>query len=109
MSRPGSSGYSLTPAAREDLREIQAFLRKQSAAAAKTVIAGIREQIRKLAAAPGIGHLREDLSTEPLRFWSVWSYLIVYRVETERLEVVRVLHGSRDVESLLQESREEDG
>jgi len=49
-----------------------------------------------------LGHLRADLADESLRFWQVYSYLIVYRAEADPLQVVRVLHASRDVRTLLQ-------
>ncbi len=48
-----------------------------------------------------MGHLRQDLADEPLRFWAVYSYLIIYREDSDPLEIVRVLHGARDVKSLL--------
>ena len=48
-----------------------------------------------------MGHLREDLAREPLRFWPVYSYLIIYRPDSRSLEIVRVLHGARDVKNLL--------
>jgi antitoxin ParD1/3/4/toxin ParE1/3/4 len=55
----------------------------------------------KLARTPGMGHLREDLADEPLKFWPVYSYLIIYRPETRPLQIVRVLHGARDLRRLL--------
>lgn len=51
---------------------------------------------------PAIGHLREDLTDEPLRFWPVRRYLIVYRSDSDPLEIVRVLSAYRDVKKLLQ-------
>ena len=30
----------------------------------------------------GIGHTREDLTSRPVKFWSVYSYLVVYDPET---------------------------
>lgn len=55
----------------------------------------------RLAKTPGIGHLRADLADRRHRFFLVYSYLIVYRFETKPLQVIRVLHASRDVQSLL--------
>jgi antitoxin ParD1/3/4/toxin ParE1/3/4 len=57
--------------------------------------------MRRLAQMPGLGHLREELSDEPVRFFPVYSYLIIYRPETDPLEIVRVLHGARDVHTIL--------
>jgi antitoxin ParD1/3/4/toxin ParE1/3/4 len=48
-----------------------------------------------------MGHYRSDLSSEPLRFWRVREYLVIYRSETRPLEIVRVLHSKRDVQTLL--------
>lgn len=62
-----------------------------------------REAFRKLTEQPGIGHIREDLTDEPFCFWSVGAYLIIYRPDTAPLEILRVLHGSRDLTSLLEE------
>ena len=51
---------------------------------------------------PGLGHLREDLADEPLRFWPVYAFLIIYR-PARPLEVLRVLHAARDVRRLLED------
>ena len=59
--------------------------------------------MRKLAEHSGMGHLREDLADEPLRFWAVYSYLVIYRAEMRPIQVIRVLHGSRDVQRILSE------
>ena len=57
---------------------------------------------QRIATSPGIGHLREDLTVEAVRFWPVGRYLIVYRVEKKPPEIVRVLHGARDVAAILE-------
>jgi len=54
-----------------------------------------------LAEMPGKGHVREDLTDDEVLFWPVYRYLVVYRPGTAPLEVVRVLHGARDVERIL--------
>jgi plasmid stabilization system protein ParE len=50
---------------------------------------------------PGIGHGREDLTERPPRFWSVFSYLVVYDPASVPLTVIAVLHGARDLKKLL--------
>jgi len=50
---------------------------------------------------PGIGHYRTDLADEPLRFWRIRNYLIIYRSEAKPIQIVRVLHGARDVQAIL--------
>jgi plasmid stabilization system protein ParE len=50
---------------------------------------------------PGIGYFRTDLADRRHRFYLVHPYLIVYRSESKPLQVIRVLHAARDVQSLL--------
>ncbi len=96
------SRYVLTPSAKADLVDIFEYIRFDKPKAAKRVIDKIREAIRRLARTPNIGHVREDLADKTIRFWPVHSYLIVYRPETRPLQVLRVLHGARDVRRILE-------
>lgn len=63
----------------------------------------IRERILFLARNPDAGHGRKDLTDIPVRFFPIYSYLIVYRAETKPLQIVAILHGRRDVEKVLKE------
>lgn len=95
--------FVLTPLAKEDLDEIYEYIRKDNPDAALRVLNSLRNAMRKLAEMPEMGHFRRDLSDEPFRFWSVYSYLIIYAPESRPLQVVRVLHGARDIRSILEE------
>jgi toxin ParE1/3/4 len=57
--------------------------------------------ILKLANNPGVGHFRDELADKRRRFLLVYSYLIVYRHETKPVQIIRVLHAARDVQSIL--------
>jgi antitoxin ParD1/3/4/toxin ParE1/3/4 len=93
--------FVLTPLARHDLEEIWDYLARDNPQAAERVLTRIEAIIRKLARTPGMGHLREDLADRCHRFFLVYSYLIVYRAGTRPLEIIRVLHASRDIRDLL--------
>lgn len=54
-----------------------------------------------LAGNPGIGHSRADVTQRPVKFWGVFSYLVVYDPASDPLPIVAVLHGARDVEQIL--------
>lgn len=97
-------GYVLSPAATADVEQIEAFLDEHAPHATDAVLARIRAAMRRIASTPGIGHLRKDLADEPLRFVAVWSYLIVYRLRSP-VEIVRVVHGARDVARALRRRR----
>jgi toxin ParE1/3/4 len=96
--------YVLAPEAALDLVQIWRYLKKQSSVGiADRVESVIRDRIIFLASNPGAGHARKNLTDEAVKFFPVYSYLIVYRPETSPLQVVSILHGRRDVEQLLRD------
>ena len=54
---------------------------------------------------PGIGRTRPELDTN-LRSFVVGRYVIFYLPVSSGIEIVRVLHGARDIATLF---REEEG
>jgi toxin ParE1/3/4 len=93
-----SARYVLAPEAALDLVQIWRYLKKQSGVAvADRVESVIRDKIVFLARTPGAGHWNENLTDETVKFFPVYSYLIVYRPETKPLQVVSILHGYRNV------------
>ncbi|MBI1785987.1 MAG: type II toxin-antitoxin system RelE/ParE family toxin [Acidobacteria bacterium] len=65
------------------------------------MIAEFRQSFRFLAKMPGTGHTRQDLTKQPVLFWPVRSYLIIYRAGIQPLEIVAVLHGKRNLRRVL--------
>ena len=97
------SHYLLSALARFDLAEIWEYYAAdlQNLEVADRIRDEFFDAFTKLAQTPGIGHLRRDLAAEDIRFWKVRQFLIVYRIRGDRLEIVRVLHGARDVRNIL--------
>jgi toxin ParE1/3/4 len=94
--------YILAPEAARDLVQIWHYIKEQSSVEmADRVESAIRERIVLLAGAPGAGHWRRDLTDEAVKFFPIYSYLIVYRQETKPLQIVSILHSHRDVEKIL--------
>jgi plasmid stabilization system protein ParE len=93
--------YQLTPSARQDVDRITDFIAEDNVEAALRVHDALEEAFRHLAERPEMGHARADLTARPVRFWSVYSYLIVYDPASSPLTIVAVLHGARDVEHIL--------
>lgn len=97
-------GYILAPEAARDLVSIWRYIKKQSSLEmAARVESEIRDRVVLLAKTPGLGHWRKDLTDEPVKFFPVYSFLVVYRPETKPLQVVAILHGRRDVERVLKQ------
>jgi toxin ParE1/3/4 len=95
-------GYILSPEAEQDLLEIRAYyLTQANARVTRYVMSEITRAFRFLAATPGAGHVRADLTDEPVKFWSVFSYLIAYDPAMQPLGIARVRHGSQDLGALF--------
>ncbi|HZE23027.1 MAG TPA: type II toxin-antitoxin system RelE/ParE family toxin [Blattabacteriaceae bacterium] len=97
-----SGRYLLAPEAATDLVEIWRYVKKQSSSEmADRVESVILDRIGFLVKNPGAGHWRRNLTEQPVKFFPVYSYLVVYRPETKPLQVVSILHGRRDVQQIL--------
>ena len=94
-------GFVLTPPAKKDVNDIWDYIADDNLDAADRVLHALETAMVKLAKNPATGHWREELSDKRHRFFLVYSYLIVYRHETKPLQIIRVLHASRDVQSIL--------
>lgn len=95
------SRYLLTKPALADIEEIVGYIAKDKPGVAKRVGDRFASTFDVLAKNPELGHLREDLTMRPVRFWPVFSYLVVYRAETKPLQILRVLSEYRDLAALL--------
>lgn len=96
------SGFRLTSQAARDLAGIgHHLLLDAGEETSRRVRRRLREEMARLGRTPGIGHSRPDLTERPLLFHTVYSYAIIYRANDEGIEVVRVLHHSRDLRGLL--------
>jgi plasmid stabilization system protein ParE len=93
--------YVLGTGAELDLDEIWEYIANDSIEAADRWIAKLFDAFEKLARTPGMGHKRENLTAYPVLFWPVGAYLVIYRVQTEFLEIVAVTQGARDIPSFL--------
>src|SRR5258708_1065734 len=96
--------YQLTPEAVSDLLDICDFISQDNPEAANRVEDAVLRACDLLASSPLAGRVRKDLTPLPLRFWVVQPYsmyLIVYDPEKTPLQIIRVLHGGRDLPSVL--------
>lgn len=93
--------FILTPRAKQDINDIWNYIANGNVDAADRVLDALDNAMIKLAKNPGIGHRRDELTDKRHRFFLVYSYLIVYRHETKPLQIIRVLHAARDVQSIL--------
>ena len=93
--------YVLNVAAELDLDEIWEYIAQDNLDAADRWIGKLFDAFQLLAQTPTIGHKREDLTPLPVLFWPVGAYLILYRVQSEWIEIVAVTQGARDIPTFL--------
>jgi len=86
----------ISPRAESDLSEIWHYISEDNPEAAEGVLAKIKLTIINLANSPKMGHRRDNFSPG-LRSFPVGLYLVFYREMRDRMEVVHVLHGARDI------------
>ncbi len=97
--------FRLTGPAQWDLREIRVYISRDSPTAAARQVRLIRERCQRLAERPGIGYPRDELGSG-IRGFTVGAYVILYRKSPDGIQVVRVLHGARDIEAIFREGGE---
>jgi toxin ParE1/3/4 len=89
-----------TRRAEADLVDIWIYIAADSPAAAERVIRRLEAAEGRLAQFPEMAPLREEL-LPGVRAWAVGEYLIFYRVDPDAVEILRILHGARDLGDLL--------
>ena len=95
------SAYILSPDALQDLEDIWDFIAFDNPSAADRLEDEFFNAFEKLARQPRMGHSRLDVTERDVRFWPSGSYLVVYREHPAALQVLAVLHGSRDVPEVI--------
>jgi toxin ParE1/3/4 len=89
-----------SPLAEEDFREIWRYIAQDNPDAADALLRRIDEKLLLYSDHPRMGTSRESWSPG-LRSFPVGRYIVFYRIVSEGIELVRVLHGMRDLPSLF--------
>jgi toxin ParE1/3/4 len=92
-----------TAQAEEDLIDIWLYIANDDVRAADRLLDEIEGNFSLLAEQPRLGPARPDIAPA-LRYLPVRRYLILYREIADGVEIVRVVHGARDVQALMADS-----
>ena len=84
-----------SPEAIEDIESIASYIERDSLWYAKVVASRIIEMAESIPEYSEIGRIVPEIGDVTIRERFVFSYRIIYRVETERVLVIAVIHGSR--------------
>lgn len=91
--------HSLSPRAEADLIDIADYIMQENPSAALRLIERIENACTMLGDNPLLGRSRPDIAPDA-RSWSVGHYLILYRRMPSGAEIVRVIHGARNLDNL---------
>lgn len=97
------------PRAKADLVDQFAYIAEDNLDAGHRFLVAAEETIQLLCEMPGIGQLRYDISNPRLvglrsrRIPGFENYLIFYRSIEGSIEIIRVMHGARDLPNVLEE------
>jgi toxin ParE1/3/4 len=92
----------ISPEALQDAGDIRGYIAMDNPEAADRVVQAFEASAALLATLPELGPCKPRL--RGLRLWVVTefpSYLMFYRMREGQVEIVRVLHGARDLQSIL--------
>ncbi len=94
--------FFLSKLAEIDLDDIWLYIARDSPENASDFIDSLTERFPVLAENPELGRARPDLD-DTVRVHPVGSYLILYRPRLAGIEIIRVLHGGRNILRLLRD------
>jgi toxin ParE1/3/4 len=93
-----------TPTSRSDLREMWSYIAERNLHAADAQLRLVEEKILFLSDNPRAGPARPELRPR-IRSFPVGSYLIFYCPIRGGIELIRVLHGARNLRRLFKRRR----
>ena len=88
--------------AKTDLAEIWDYIADDSEAQADAFIDRIDRKLVLLAENPTIGRMRDELA-ENMRSFPFDRYVIFYIATSNGIQIVRVLHGARDLATIFRD------
>lgn len=94
------------PQAERDIEECFVYIGEDNLDIAVHFLVAVEDSIEEINRNPFIGKSREFKSSnlQNLRMWLVKNfsnYQIYYMVEAETIEIIRVLHGARDIDDIF--------
>lgn len=86
-----------TEPAIQDLRDLRDYIAADSDHHAADFITSIITRAERLTIVPMMGRLVPEAQVENIRETLYRSYRIIYRIVGERVEVLAIIHGARDL------------
>ena len=81
----------------EDLRSIREYIARGSDYYAAHLVEQVVLSVEKLLQFPRLGRVVPEAQDDNIRELVYQNYRIIYRIARERIEILAVVHGSRDL------------
>jgi toxin ParE1/3/4 len=91
-----------SPEAIEDIEAIASYIERDSPWYAKAVASKIVETAETIPTFPEQGRIVPEVADDSIRERFVYSYRIIYRVESERILIAAVIHGRQLLQPFIQ-------
>lgn len=103
-----SKTIRIHPLAASDLRQIARYIAQNSPDSAVRFLDSANAAFLRIQEQPGMGSTRyaKNKYIEGLRFWLIQgfeSYLVFYIERPDVIDILRILHGARDIPEMLKE------
>ena len=89
-----------TDPAVEDLRELHSYIARDSAVYASEFVGRIISAAERVLRHPTVGRVVPEKNDDNVRELLYQHYRIIYRLKNDRIEMLAVIHGARDLGSV---------
>jgi toxin ParE1/3/4 len=86
-----------TEPAVEDLRELHAYIARDSEMYASGFVERIVLAVERLVDHPRVGRIVPETNEDNIRELLFQRYRIIYRIKNDNIEMLSVIHGARDL------------
>jgi len=83
----------------EDIESIATYIEKDSPVYAKAVVSRFFEKVEILKTNPKLGRTVPEMDNEKIREIFIYSYRLIYKINTETILLTAVVHGRRLLEN----------
>ena len=90
--------YRIAPQAIDDMRDIWCYIAQDNPTAADKMLDSFDDAFEMLRSLPDSGRIRDEL-LPGVRSYPVGNYLIFYRHWPDWLEIYRIIHGNKDLDT----------
>jgi toxin ParE1/3/4 len=94
------SGYIISQPAIRDLDSISSYFAEVNVEAGEKFLQGFSKRCQQLVSFPNIGRSYDELQVD-LRGLPLEGYIIFYRTNDDGIEIIRVVNGRQNLQSLI--------